>query len=57
MVAQLVKKFPASYGTRRFITMFIRATNGPYPEPELSSPHLTNRCLEDSFWCYPRVYN
>jgi hypothetical protein len=32
-VTQMVVKFSAFYGTRRVITLFIRAT-GPYPEPE-----------------------
>ena len=35
---QLVKKFPAFYGTRRFITTQASATC-PYPEPAQSSPH------------------
>ena len=33
-----VKKFPAFYVTRRFITAFTRAPNCPYPEPDRSSP-------------------
>ena len=33
-VSQLVKKFPAFYGTRRFIT-----ATCPYPEPARSNPH------------------
>jgi len=33
-VAQLVKKFPAFYGTRMFII-----ANGPYSKPYESSPH------------------
>ena len=32
--SQLVKKFPAFYGTRKFITVL----TCPYPEPDLSSP-------------------
>ena len=35
---QLVKKFPAFYGTRRFITAFTRSTTSPCPEPDQSSP-------------------
>jgi hypothetical protein len=35
---QLVKKFPAFYGTRRFITNFTSARHCPYPEPDKSSP-------------------
>jgi hypothetical protein len=31
-VPQLVKKFCAFYGTRRFVTAFTRATVCPYPE-------------------------
>jgi len=30
---QLVKKFPAFYGTQRFITTVTSATTCPYPEP------------------------
>jgi hypothetical protein len=33
-VPQLVKKFPAYYGTRRFITAFTRALHLPPPEPD-----------------------
>ena len=32
-VAQLVKKFPAFYGTRSFITAFTSSRLLPYPEP------------------------
>jgi hypothetical protein len=38
-IVQPLKNFPAFYGTRRFITVFTRAFHGPYPEPDLSSPH------------------
>jgi hypothetical protein len=39
-LVQLLKDFPALYGTRRFIAMFTRAlSTGPYPEPYRSSPH------------------
>ena len=34
---QLVKKVPAVYGTRRFITAFTSARLLPYPEPDRSS--------------------
>jgi len=34
-VTQLVTKFPAFYGTQRFLSVFI----DPYPEPDASSPH------------------
>jgi len=37
---ELVKKFTAIYEARRFITVFTRATTGPYPEPHASSPQL-----------------
>jgi hypothetical protein len=37
---QLVKKFPAFYGTRRFITAFTTARHPFYPEPQHSSPCL-----------------
>jgi hypothetical protein len=44
--SQLVKKLPAFYGTRRFVTTFTGAhphsqvlTTCPYPEPARSSPY------------------
>jgi hypothetical protein len=37
-VAQLLKKFPAFYGTRRLITLVIRASHCPYPEPHKACP-------------------
>jgi len=41
---QLVKKFPAFYGTRKFITAFTSARHLSYPEPARSSPypHISN---------------
>jgi len=33
IVIKLAKKFPACYGARSFITVFIRADTYPYPEP------------------------
>jgi len=42
IVAQLVKKFPADYGTRRFITVFTRARHWSCPEPGTWSSHLPN---------------
>jgi len=36
---QPAKKFPAFYGTRRFITAFKITATCPYPEPVLSSPY------------------
>ena len=38
--SKLVKKFPAFYGTWRFITAFTGARHMPYPQPALSSPSL-----------------
>jgi hypothetical protein len=40
--AQLVKKFPVLYGTRRFITMLTTSRHGPYPEPDEFSPRPHN---------------
>jgi hypothetical protein len=34
--SQLVKKFPAFYGTQRCITALTRAATCPYPEPDQS---------------------
>jgi len=41
--SQLVKKFPAFYGTQRSITALIRAATCPYSEPDQSvqAPHPT----------------
>ena len=36
----LLKKFPAFYGTRRFITAFTSARRLSLPEPARSSPYL-----------------
>ena len=36
---QSVKKFPAFYGNRRFITTFTSAPTCPCPEPARSSPY------------------
>jgi hypothetical protein len=33
LVAQLIKEFPAFYGTKRFITMLEETAAGPYAEP------------------------
>jgi hypothetical protein len=40
--SQLVKKFPAFYGTRRLIISFPIPNTFSYPEPDLSSscPHI-----------------
>ena len=37
--SQQVKKFPAFYGTRRFITAFASTATSPYLEPDQSSPY------------------
>jgi hypothetical protein len=37
--SQLVEKFPAFYGTRRFITAFTEPATCPYPEAGNSSPY------------------
>ena len=37
--SQLVKKFPAFYGTRKFITALMSPTTCPYPGPAQSSPY------------------
>ena len=42
---QLVKKFPAFYGTRKFTTAFTKATC-PYPEPARSIPYPTSHFLK-----------
>jgi len=41
-VAKIAKKFPASYGTRRFITVFTRSRHWPLPCPSWihSTPSL-----------------
>jgi len=36
--SQLVKKYPAFYETRRFITSLQVPANCPYPEPDRSNP-------------------
>jgi hypothetical protein len=33
------KNFPAFYGTRKFIIVFARAPDSPYPEADESYPH------------------
>jgi hypothetical protein len=39
IVTKLVKEFPASYWTRRFITLFTGAATTPYHEPDESNPY------------------
>jgi hypothetical protein len=42
IVAWVVEELSALYGTQNFITVFIRAATGPYPEPvEFSSRTFT----------------
>jgi hypothetical protein len=48
-VAQLVKKFTAFYGTKRFITVFTRAATCPYPEPDESNQQHSSLFLSDPF--------
>jgi hypothetical protein len=38
-VVQLLKNFPAFYGTRRFITWSQEPSTGPYPDPDQSNPY------------------
>jgi len=45
---QLVKKFPAFYGTRKFITAITSAATCPHPEPDRSSPYSHIPLPEDS---------
>jgi hypothetical protein len=40
IVASLVKKFPAFYEIRRFITVFTTARHWSLPEPDHSTPQL-----------------
>ena len=46
---QLVKKFPAFYGTRRFINAFTSSAKCPYPEPAQSSPYPHILLPEDPY--------
>jgi hypothetical protein len=39
ILAQLVKKFPAFYGTQNFITVLQKPATGSYSEPDESNPH------------------
>jgi len=48
-VPLLVKKFPAFYGTWRFITMSTEPATCSYPEMDESSPHPPIIYLEDPF--------
>jgi hypothetical protein len=51
IVTQLVKKFPAFYGTRKFITVVTKPGTGPYPDPDASSPNLPILFPKDIFKC------
>jgi hypothetical protein len=53
---QLVKKFPAFYGTRRFITTFTSAATCPYPKPDQSNPYPQVPLPEDPSLYYPPIY-
>jgi hypothetical protein len=39
-VTQLISKFLAFRGSRRYVTVFTTARHCQYPEPDASSPHL-----------------
>jgi hypothetical protein len=52
---QLVKKFPAFYGTQKFITSQVPATC-PYPEPAQSNPYPYIPLPEDLSEYYPPIY-
>jgi hypothetical protein len=49
---QLVKKFPAFYGTRMFITAFTSAAICLYPEPDQSSPYPHTPLHEHPFYAW-----
>jgi hypothetical protein len=53
---QLVKKFPAFYGTRRFITAFTSAHTSLYPKPAQSSAYSHIPLPEDPPYYYPPIY-
>jgi hypothetical protein len=55
IIAQLFKKFLALYGTRRFITVFIRADIGPYPIPAETKPNSPVLLLSDPFGYHPII--
>jgi hypothetical protein len=38
IVSQLVTKYPAIYGTQRFITSFKVLVTCPYPQPDQANP-------------------
>ena len=53
---QLVKKFPAFYGTRRFITASQASATCPHPGPAQSSPHTHILPPGDPSYYYPPIY-
>jgi len=55
--SQLVKTFPAFYGTRCFITVVTRAANCPYTETDQSSPCLPIPPLADEVAVYIIIIN
>jgi len=63
IATQLVKKFPAFYGTQKFITVFIRHATWPSPEPAESNPHplmliliLLPSKTRFPIWCLPFLF-
>jgi hypothetical protein len=38
-IVQLLKNFPAFYGTRKFITVLQEPSIGPYPKPDQPNPY------------------
>ena len=50
------QKFPAFYGTTRFVTAYTSAVTCPYPEPDRSSPCPHIPLHEDSSQYYRSVY-
>ena len=51
--SQLVKKFPAFYGTQSSLTHLQMPASCPYPEPDQHSPCRFILFLEDPFEYYP----
>jgi hypothetical protein len=50
---QLVKKFPAFYGNRRFFTVLTSAATRPYPEPTPSCLNDPLQLPEDPSFLHP----
>jgi hypothetical protein len=53
---QLLKKFPAFYGTRKFITAFTTARHLSPVLYKIDPVHAPIQLLEDPFRCYPPIY-